>query len=90
MPKFTPGPWRATAYAGRAAVILNETITICDCGSASYSPANARLIAAAPDMYAALESITVLRTEPDGSIVIGPRGYELVRQALALAGGKEQ
>ena len=62
--KHTPGPWSATHILGRwwiedadPAAFCRRRIAIVDDGAGIYSPeANARLIAAAPDLLAALEA----------------------------------
>ena len=58
MDKHTPGPW--TAY--KSTSYLDETPSwivpgVAHCGDGELSEANARLIAAAPDMLAALERV---------------------------------
>ena len=64
MSKFTPGPW-AVAYLDRndQRVVQAEYIEICTCWHHSIGSigqemeANARLIAAAPEMYEALKAL---------------------------------
>ena len=62
--KHTPGPWHVGGLqgTGRAAIVYSpDGYSICDCKSYhgkrewSEMEANARLIAAAPDLLAALE-----------------------------------
>jgi hypothetical protein len=75
MSAHTPGPW-ATDYLDRNGqrVVRGEHIEICTCWHHSVGSieremeANARLIAAAPDLLAALKTIDAYWTEdfPDG------------------------
>ena len=62
MSKHTPGPWGW--YSNRALEAKNETVLVGDCGLPScgrtrlfVSDADARLIAAAPDLLAALKAL---------------------------------
>lgn len=54
--KFTPGPWRVKAAAGGTAIVLATSGT----PAIVNSHENARLIAAAPDLYAALEAVVAV------------------------------
>lgn len=90
--KFTPGPWYAMAGQGpisdQAAVFDEGDDLIADCRpidddvrSVEENQANARLIAAAPDLYAALE----------GVIAVADRRtveFDAARAALAKARGE--
>jgi hypothetical protein len=56
----TPGPWRCTQAARANAQILIEAVDgseVCRQPADAEGRANARLIAAAPDLLAALQSI---------------------------------
>ncbi|MCY4318329.1 MAG: hypothetical protein OXE76_03895 [Alphaproteobacteria bacterium] len=60
-PKFTPGPWRVS-LSDECAVVDRDGCDIADCGALYESEpeqceANARLIAASPDMLEALKAI---------------------------------
>jgi hypothetical protein len=58
MSKHTPGPW--SERNGRIFQTDREELTIANVGRAfdgDYSPANARLIAAAPDLLEALKEL---------------------------------
>ena len=46
---------------------------------------DARLIAAAPDLLAAAQALTQIDATPDGGVVVGPRGWEMIRAAIAQA-----
>ena len=55
--KFTPGPWTANRYVGERDnwfVRGPNDERVCGSGSGPVVEANARLIAAAPDLYEAL------------------------------------
>jgi hypothetical protein len=61
MTQHTPGPWAATGWEMREVSAHGHTIALCLGGNsaeaARMARANAALIAAAPDMLAALEAI---------------------------------
>lgn len=67
MTEFTLGPWKAHQYEPTwqcATVQLSDKKTICDVftqknGNTEIAEANARLIAAAPDLLAALEEAEI-------------------------------
>jgi hypothetical protein len=69
MIKHTPGPWYALAEGvadaaiGYRAVIDSDGYTVCN--PSPMGEANARLIAAAPDMYALLRDVVALLDNPD-------------------------
>jgi len=59
MIEYTPGPWKVTGYKN---LIVNDSkgVTLClhpQGKSLEQTQANARLIAAAPDLYEALERL---------------------------------
>ena len=63
--KFTPGPWIAPNNGGlRGAVVAKDGEMVCDpSGAGRYEDemdANARLIAAAPEMYELLDYLTTI------------------------------
>lgn len=90
--QFTPGPWNSTRL-GRFATIAAEAggHHICSC-DAAYSGArnasNARLIAAAPDLLAALES-AVEAEKWNGSRSEFPAWAIRARAAIARAKGEK-
>ena len=100
MSKHTPGPWKAktfkrkdgnnyTAIDGRITDDPNTAVLICEMAgwqgeARDEQKANANLIAAAPDMYAALKAID----DGDGSLTES----EIVKQmraAIEKAEGKK-
>ena len=80
--EYTPGPW-ITEHVGDCVEVVNEetlfTIARCGIKNGARSEANARLIAAAPELLEALED--VLSSEP------GPSLNDRVRAAIAKALG---
>ena len=72
MPKFTPGPWAVGEWAvgNKALDVFSRSA---DCSIADMAPANsdeellanARLIAAAPDMYKFIRTLYELITNPE-------------------------
>ena len=81
--KHTPGPWSLGIETDddRAQVINNDgwhvAYVACD-----PLEANARLIAAAPDLLAALETIAAGNTDPDGMV-------RIAAEALSKAEGEQ-
>jgi len=64
--KHTPGPWKQHPYEKKAIVgdrgdkVTHDIAHICQTGKQATIEANARLIAAAPEMLAALKRIMVI------------------------------
>ena len=56
MTTHTPGPWKHVAVAGGWDGVANSTGAVI-CKLAENNPANARLIASAPDLLAAGEAV---------------------------------
>lgn len=80
---FTPGPWEVNTFAGRPyREVFSGNQGLCDCGiygqEAQEIEANARLIAAAPEMY---EALFKLRGAVDGILL----EYEYLTECKALA-----
>jgi hypothetical protein len=87
----TPGPWiftdlgQITDQSGRIIVV---TVSAHNIPNPAYlveddgGEANGRLIAAAPDLLDALETIATGNTDPD-------RMVEIAREAIAKVGGAE-
>jgi hypothetical protein len=88
----TPGPWAANddgLVLGNLDNYEGEAPLVCTCGSAddfNMEPAlhlaNARLIAAAPDLLDALETIAAGNTDPG-------RMVEIAREAIAKTEGAQ-
>ena len=89
--KFTPGPWRYDRTNGSpttgehmiAGAKPGYLAEVRDCGSGDVR-ANAHLIAAAPDLYAALDGLLGLL---DAGSLYEPQAYA-ARTALAKARGE--
>ncbi len=96
--KHTPGPWRVVEDAGddRHGIYAKGFGFVAFCGFSVYPeqpdhpwtvqpPANARLLAAAPDLLEACEAL--VQSFEDESDAIGHhKSYDLARAALAKAG----
>ena len=90
--KFTPGPWSASSvwsnfqrdvYAGRGVGALGDLVAA---GSGAIAAANARLIAAAPDLYEALNALVLNAPDIDyHPLSIFAHLVENARAALAKA-----
>ena len=94
MSKFTPGKWEVDGY-GQAVSVFDEreeaTLFIVDhvyswADRDGEAEANARLIAAAPEMYRLAESLADL---PDEQCMISPLIHE-ARRLLVRIDGKEE
>jgi hypothetical protein len=93
MNTHTPGPWTFAAddmREGRYSIIHNGPIAYC--GDTTRAPgdgaSNARLIAAAPDLLAALQELVAefdTRELPQGHYPQDTGGMELARAAIAKA-----
>ena len=57
MSKFTPGPWKWVSDRGWDAVAEAKHVASIICDLKLNNPANARLIAAAPEMYELLKQL---------------------------------
>ncbi len=94
--KFTPGPWTATGdkihQASLDASVIAGRIAHVDRGCHRQDMANAHLIAAAPDLFAALDAIcgdlaNFTGAPSDYADWINPR-FRAGRAALAKARGE--
>ena len=84
-PKFTPGPWEDHKDAVESDHMLDPVARV-DGRTWEETLANARLIAAAPDMYEALHAMC--RTSPT---IGGPRfTFEGARALLARIDGDDR
>lgn len=91
-PKHTPGPWRVTlAYsnAHNCLDVWGNGLLIAECRHYKVDPgmsaANANLIAAAPDMLAALQLINV---DKDGDGFVCREAMDRIRAVIAQATGE--
>lgn len=89
MSKHTPGPWMATGArvdmgAGRVTAGLDWSFDV-DPGEAR---ANARLIAAAPDLLKALKDLVAVIDSVKGKDVRGYEAFDSAEAAIAKAEGK--
>lgn len=109
-PAFTPGPWQTDAECGDESVLGPDGAMVADCAifgmrvnrTEHINRANARLIAAAPDMYEALQATLLFHSaspwdcekqnrwrELTGKDEATTRALcDLVRAALAKAEGR--
>ena len=90
--KHTPGPWRTDAHNGFPLDIEDPgEYMIAKATPCAKAEANARLIAAAPDLLAALESIASMYDYEAACGDLASRLYEatcLARAAIAKATGE--
>lgn len=95
MQTHTPGPWKANLAAHQLRVpdSVNTVhgLHVCDVASYGASPeqrhANARLIAAAPELLSALESILSETDGRNASHIGQDRAFSIARAAIAKAKG---
>lgn len=84
--KFTPGPWGVDKNIPNW--IVADNIHVADVAQAfdgDFSPFNANLIAAAPELYAALEALlSMCDKHLDSDQMIDPRDVELDYATAAL------
>ena len=87
MPKFTPGEWEAEKIYDASWVVFAKDLPVAECNN---NEANARLIAAAPDMYDELYEALQLcegKSSYDGDeFAIQAKS---IRELLAYIDGKE-
>ena len=86
MTEFTPGPW--SAYKG--IVWTSKDDIVADCNGTIFDPpeddANARLIAAAPDLLSALGMLVKMIEDDDWTTV----ELDEAREAIAKAEGSDE
>ena len=95
MSKHAPGPWAVVDLgydSGRQVYVADNTgTTVCDCDwshTDDECEANARLIAAAPEMYEALKEAEAELYQVPPADNEQLRTLEIVRAAIAKAEGK--
>ena len=83
-PQFTPGPWRAKKASQSSPNILDiegdGNLLAFTSASCDQSPANARLIAAAPEMFEALGDI-LSAAEQINDATYGDEDWDELRKA---------
>jgi len=87
MSKHTPGPWKEATWSGRVAIIHDRADDgtfdiVVACNDQAPTLADARLIAAAPDLLAALQLIANFSNQDVSDMV-----REIARAAIAKAEG---
>ena len=99
MTKYTPGPWVVAEYAGDVTMIehhestgygFRQTLIARVLPVSEDAEGNAALLAAAPDMLAALEALWVQALQSDVNEARnewGREALELARAAIAKAKG---
>jgi hypothetical protein len=90
-PSFTPGPWMLTAMGGQTLVHV-ETERVARVFTRN-GIANARLIAAAPELYEALSEVVTLLEgwhRLNFADEIQQQGVRLAKRALAKARGEQE
>lgn len=92
---WTPGPWRAfeNEHTGESWVIPNAGgMLVAQCNVRNpFDPeqmANARLIAAAPDLYAALENLLALVVGECPRLLENDHHWEMATEVLRKARGE--
>jgi hypothetical protein len=102
--KHTPGPWRVHVEPGSGPSWSSDSVFVCGAGSwpeeqisrvnvqdgLGEREANARLIAASPDLLEALESIFALGSDGEHSGDRHARCRDIARAAIAKATGSDQ
>lgn len=103
--KHTPGPWkvmpeechrpyiriRGSCLGARYKVanVLAPDYKDAPEREADETRANAALIAAAPELLEAVRCLTVMGRNIDGTVTIGPRGWEMLQAAILKAEGRK-
>lgn len=81
---WTPGPWRVGPYY-RHEVVSDEGVICCAPIETKQTRINAQLIAAAPDLYEALEEIASMIK---GTLPITAKIRKIAEAAMAKARGE--
>ena len=86
----TPGPWILVFdIDGSPEFVWGKTTCICDFGKDIPKPEDARLIAAAPELYKALEAAYMVLTSQKTRLEEHVDAVTLARAVLAKARGDE-
>jgi len=86
--KFTPGPWRTERPdqdCNWLSIIIGDCHKIAEVTYDRLEASNAHLIAAAPDLYEALELILELRGKELGEWLLTPNAKHLTLKEYAQA-----
>jgi hypothetical protein len=85
--QFTPGPWRHTSYDGWDAVEDGHRELLCKL--VANNPANATLMSAAPELFAALKAVVLAEFgNLEHPSISGSRLWKNARAALQKAGAQ--
>ena len=93
MSKHTPGPWFQTVTpAGKGKVVDRNGFSVANTTAGRYSQqiVDAKLIAAAPDLLDALESVLKTPRGTSGRIILEAEDEADIRAAIAKAKGDQQ
>ena len=82
--QHTPGPWVVKVTAGETFIRSSDGANVSRVGAATNMRANARLIAAAPDLLAALKAVCSHGTREPQQI---SSDWDAARAAIARAEG---
>lgn len=83
--KHTPGPWKRGHSDNQVIYSDYKQIAVIQCREKEWE-SNARLIAAAPEMYLAI--LAMLKCAKNGDILKGAEVLNLMEEAIAKAEGK--
>ena len=87
---YTPEPWRLERdYNGVPEFVFGGDTCVCDFGIEAPKPEDARLIAAAPELYEALEAAYMVLKPQKSRFKDYVDAVTLARAALAKARGEE-
>jgi len=87
--KHTPGPWQVEARRGETWVCRADSAVLARVAAAKEIRANARLIAAAPELLEALKAVRIELRE-GGSYRKADRCHAIVEAAIAKATGSDE
>ena len=92
MSKHTPGPWQTSIDGERVLDNTESFVANCKPTDSAFpmNKANARLIAAAPELLAALKVLTLDAAVKSWLEAHDPKAIEQARAAIARAEGREQ
>lgn len=97
-PKHTPGPWTIEQWSAMQLEVAHGNLVVCGkdgkanaflIGTEKQQSANARLIAAAPELLEAMKSVKVLMDEREPEHQEELQLYDRILKIIAKAEGKE-